>query len=281
MKISTYVKTAASVALLVTASSTMAFGFPNPPGHEGEGNSTDISSRNANDNSNRNTNVAGAAAGAISGANADSNSRSTSNAEGGTGVGLGMGVGISDNTNRVRGGDNQVQSSAGVSGVEGGSVSGVAGGTAHGGDADGGSVSGVTGGDSAGGDGGTGGSVGGVTTSTSISNIDNYEPPKIPVNAVFTMPSICTTSTAGSALKISISSSETESMCIRLAAVQTQWAMAAQCGDKCVDTQDNAIMTINMITDELNEQASGDRTFQQSKRWSGLVGILVTIISIL
>ena len=111
--------------------------------------------------------------------------------------------------------------------------------------------------------------------------IDRHDYPDIPVNAVWTIPAVCTSSQAASALKLSVSSSETDSMCMRLSIAQTQWSMANQCGEACAADKETAMATVMDMSTLLEQQASGDRVYQQSKRWSGLVGFLGTVISIL
>ena len=111
--------------------------------------------------------------------------------------------------------------------------------------------------------------------------IDSHDYPDIPANAVWTLPAICTSSQAASALKLSVSSSETDAMCMRLSIAQTQWDMANRCGSNCDEAKNTAMSTINEMSKSLAEQSSGDRVYTQTKRWSSLAGFLVTIVSIL
>jgi len=129
-----------------------------------------------------------------------------------------------------------------------------------------------------GGDGFGGDAKGGTVTNHVI---DSHEYPDIPVNAVWTLPAICTSSQAASALKLSVSSSETDAMCMRLSIAQTQWNMANECGSRCDADKAAAMVTVMDMAVSLEKQAGGDRVYKQTKRWSGLAGFLVTIVSIL
>ena len=132
-------------------------------------------------------------------------------------------------------------------------------------------------------------SVSDADSASSVSTDTFYEAPEIPVGSSFTMPSICTNSSALSGFKISASISQTSSACLRIAVAQKQWTMASQvtCHDhhpKCVtmraELMGESLATMHTIARDLEDQARPDRLFQVVSRWTNWLGVLVLILVI-
>lgn len=253
MKISTIKKSLLAASLVTVCSYSSAGIFDgigsSEPGTSAEANSTNLNSNanlNGNSNNNANKNTSSSLSGALSGTVSTIDNK-TSNKVSSVSEGSQAGVSIAPITTTSDGGDSVASSYS-------------SGGKGEGGD-------------------GFGGDVGDIVTTTTINDTREY--PTIPVNSVWTVPAVCTSSQAASALKISVSQSETDSLCMRLTVAQTQWSMANQCGPQCDDQKTAAMATISEISTSLADQAGGDQVYKQTKRWGGLIGFFVTVLSIL
>ena len=117
-------------------------------------------------------------------------------------------------------------------------------------------------------------------------DVEIHDYKEIPVAGSFTVPAICTQSTAASGLKLSVSSSETVAACLRISTAIAQFEMASrlECVDSnsdCVGSRNlmimNATATLEDVGQRLESQADGDRTYQQASRWFSLGGLLSVV----
>ena len=116
-----------------------------------------------------------------------------------------------------------------------------------------------------------------------------YEAPILPANSSYTRPSICTSSTAASGFKISVSSSQTDTTCLLMDLANSQWEKASgiTCHDhhpECVimraTLMSQSLTTMQQLTDKLKRQSKSNRLHENVMKWLSAIGMVVIMVAI-